>query len=509
MKLSKYQEAIYEVLKNDTCNIVVDAKAGSGKTTTIVNAMPLLPAGARVAMIAFNVSIKKELEKKLPKTVDVYTCHGLGFKNIRTGGISPKIDEYKSREMLKRLIPTWSEYTGLNYADIKGELDDLLKITDMARLNLSWDIGQLCVQYNCTHFVGMERRVQDLVKAMTNRQVIDFVDMVYMPAINKYKFEQYDYIFVDECQDISAAQRKLILNNLAPGGRTVWVGDPYQAIYGFAGADFNSFRALTELPNTKVMPLSECYRCGKKVIEYAQTIVPDIVAFEKSGDGQVNHSASIEEVQPGDMVLSRMTAPLVKLIYKFIGERKPAYIKGREIGKSLCQYVKGSLATNMEGLQKYNQRTGAKLLAKMCRTYPHLEIDEVKALSGYVLHEERAEIICVIAEQVEDTSKPLYLAICESIEAIFSDTEGGQRICLSTIHKAKGLEADRVFIVDKHKMPAKWAKTQSDMEQERNLEYVAITRAKEYLGIVTDWKSDEDNSAQSSECLKLNTIFAT
>jgi superfamily I DNA/RNA helicase len=129
----------------------------------------------------------------------------------------------------------------------------------------------------------------------------------------------------------------------------------------------------------------------------------------------------------------------------------------------------------------------------MCRTYPHLEIDEVKALSSYVLHEERAEIICVIAEQVEDTSKPLYLAICESIEAIFSDSDGGQRICLSTIHKAKGLEADRVFIVDKHKMPAKWAKTQSDMEQERNLEYVAITRAKDYLGIITDWKSDENN----------------
>lgn len=491
MKLSKYQEAIYEVLKNDKCNIVVDAKAGSGKTTTIVNAMSLIPDGARVAMIAFNVSIKKELEARLPKTVDVYTCHGLGFKNIRSAG-SAKINEYKSREVLKMLLPTWSEYQGLEYADIKSELDDILKMVDMARLNLSWDIEGLCLQYNCDYFPGMEARVKDMVKAMSKVTAeIDFVDMVYLPAVYKYKFEAYDYIFVDECQDISAAQRKMILNNLAEGGRTIWVGDPHQAIYGFAGADFNSFRALTEMPNTKVMPLNECYRCGKAIIKEAQRIVENIVAFEGNGEGEVNKSASISEVQPGDMVLCRMTAPLVKLVYKFIAERKPAYIKGREIGKTLCQYVTASKATSMDALAAYNRRTGMKLLAKLARTYPQLELTEVKGLTAYIMHEERAEIVCVIAEQVIEDAELLYENICKAITNIFADTDNSSRICLSTIHKAKGLEADRVFIVDYHLMPAKFAKTQSELDQERNLEYVAFTRAKDCLGFISDWKSDD------------------
>lgn len=493
MKLSKYQEAIYQVLKNESCNIVVDAKAGSGKTTTIVNAISLLPADAQVAMIAFNVSIKKELEARLPKSVDVYTCHGLGFKNLRTAG-GVKINEYKSREVLKMLLPTWEEYRGLDYADIKAELDDLLKITDMARLNLSWDVEALCLQYNCDYFVGMEKRVKEMVKAMSKVTAeIDFVDMVYMPAVHKYKFEAYDYMFIDECQDISAAQRKLIMNNLAEGGRTIWVGDPHQAIYGFAGADFNSFRALTEMPNTKVMPLNECYRCGKAIITEAQKIVRDIVAFEGNDEGRVNHTASINEVQPGDMVLCRMTAPMIKLVYKFIAERKPAYIKGREIGRSLCQYVSASRAANMEMLTAHNRRTGMKLLAKLARTYPQLEIAEVKLLSAYVLHEERAEIVSVIAEQVIEEPGLLHENICRAIEAIFADGDNAARICLSTIHKAKGLEADRVFIVDYHKMPAKFAKTQSEIEQEMNLKYVAFTRAKDYLGFVADWKSDEND----------------
>ena len=75
--------------------------------------------------------------------------------------------------------------------------------------------------------------------------------------------------------------------------------------------------------------------------------------------------------------------------------------------------------------------------------------------------------------------------IIRRIESIFSD-DNGEGICLSTVHKAKGLENDRVFILNEDKFYPKWAmRNKVQAVQEKNLEYVAITRPKKYLGYIT------------------------
>ena len=66
------------------------------------------------------------------------------------------------------------------------------------------------------------------------------------------------------------------------------------------------------------------------------------------------------------------------------------------------------------------------------------------------------------------------------LERLFSDNEK-KGVVLSTIHKSKGLEADNVFILDVNLIPSKYATTKDQLKQERNLLYVAITRAKNKL----------------------------
>ena len=260
------------------------------------------------------------------------------------------------------------------------------------------------------------------------------------------------------------------------------VGDPRQAIYGFAGADVESFTLLTKLPDTVELPLSVCYRCDMDIIKRAQTEVPQIEWREGADVGIVNDSAKVADIQDGDMVLCRLSAPLVALCIKYIGEGVKAYIKGRDIGVNLINMLKKTNRVRIKDALKIMYRELVRVQAEIVKT-TGLTAEEAVQHTSYVLYADKIKAIEVISEgltKVED--------VCDRINAIFSD-ESKQGICLSTVHKSKGLESDRVFILCPDKFLLKRAMQIDWMaEQEHNLIYVAYTRAKHYLGFVTDFK---------------------
>ena len=496
MTPSTEQSAVLSLVETTDKNIVISAKAGSGKTTTLRMIVGVVPEYNHIACVAFNRVIRDELERKLPNHVDVMTCHGLGMKYIRGTRPNVRINNSKAREALQMIYPTWLEYQGVEYAEAKTDIDAILKMVDLCRLNLSRDMQDIADRYGIDYFPGIEAKVRDVINAMTRATAeIDYVEMVYLPAVDKsMQGLKYDLILVDECQDISAAQRALIVKSLAPGGRLISVGDPYQAIYGFAGADSESFQRLTEIPNTVVMPLNNCYRCGTEIVRFAQRIVPEIMPHPGNDPGQVNEKAKMEEISAGDMVLCRLTAPLVRLAYKLIGQGKPAFIRGREIGQSVIAFVKKSRAQTMDQMDRFMMAERVKLIQKLARQNPALTLDEVKALPAMIIFDERREIIGIISDNLIGQSGPICNLIVAQLERMFSDIDPGTQICLSTIHKAKGLECDRVFILDRHNMPSKWAKKDWELIQEKNLEYVAYTRAIKYLGFISDWTSDNQGA---------------
>jgi hypothetical protein len=262
----------------------------------------------------------------------------------------------------------------------------------------------------------------------------------------------------------------------------------HNCIYGFAGADVESYKKLCELPNTKQLPLSITYRCAEPIVKMVKHINSDIKSHAKNKDGIIHQEFSYKEIQDGDMVLCRQTFPVVVLCIRLLSEGKRAYIVGSDIGLSLITLIKDcerkTEEFNMLNVftRLYHEKN--KMIDKVA-TNNHISREEAMEDSHVVTYNEKIKVIEVLAG---DTTDPL--VVIKKIETIFSD-EKKVGIKLSNIHKSKGLESERVFIIHRELMPSKYAETERQLQQERNLIYVAYTRAKKTLGFVNDFDAWE------------------
>jgi superfamily I DNA/RNA helicase len=303
--------------------------------------------------------------------------------------------------------------------------------------------------------------------------VIDFDDMLYFAAIMNAPLDKYSHVFLDEAQDTNKVQRVLLARMTSATSRIIAVGDPFQAIYGFRGADSSAMDNIKEEFGCVTFPLSISYRCPRKVIAMAQRIVPSIEARDGAPEGQVKQLAMMElaNFTALDLVLCRNVAPLITLAFRFLRAHKPVKVAGREIGEQLVSLIQKMRATSLEQLaeklDEYTNTEVAKALSKR-------QEDKAERLS-----DQRDSVIAIIEglPQGEDT---VYDVIAV-IRRLFVDDGNGGRTTLSTIHKAKGMEAHTVYILDGHLMPSKWAKQEWQMVQEQNLKYVAVTRALDSL----------------------------
>jgi len=296
-------------------------------------------------------------------------------------------------------------------------------------------------------------------------------------------------IVAHNCQDVNTAQRLLMLKAIKENGRFVSVGDKFQAIYSFAGSDSDAFEKLINLPNVKLFPLSKSYRCGKNIIKSVQHIVPHIEANESNPDGVIIKTDSVDNIEVGDMVLCRNTYPLVKLCLKFVSEGKKANVMGGDIGKTIIILLDQTKESDSE-------KAFARLYDKLNKTLERvmlktgLSADKAMKKAEYANMLEKIKMIETIYKQLPEGNNSVN-DISNKISSIFSDSTGSG-ILLSTIHKAKGLESKRVYIIHPELMPSKFAEKEWELEQENNLIYVARTRAISQLSYVTDYDAYDE-----------------
>lgn len=487
---SKYQEAIYSFIQNGQGNAVVDAVAGSGKSTTIVHALSMIPEDQTVLFLAFNKAIVEELKIKvaMQPNVEVMTLHSLGAKALmNTYNCKIQADKYKAHLNEGIRLGQYKPFGELEFEEVSEYKANINKLIDLVRVNLCNSTEQfedLALKHDL-NIIDNECHIAAQVVRWGYKQMdfIDFTDMIYFPVMKKVRMPQYDWVFVDECQDLNAAQRELFLKCLKPGGRFVAVGDPRQAIYGFAGADVKSFNLLKSIPNTTQLPLSVCYRCDSDIINLAKTLVPQIEAKAGAESGTVDNDASIRNVEDGDMIICRVTAPLTKLCMNYIANGVKAYIKGRDIGVNLINMVKRTNRNHVEDAIKVFNKELLKIEKRVSEALK-CGPAEARQSSQYTTYEDKVQAIIVLSEGLTTVRQ-----LTDRIESIFSENNK-QGICLSTIHKSKGLEANRVFILCPDKLYNKMAMRVDWMaEQETNLVYVAYTRAKHYLGFITDFEA--------------------
>lgn len=477
IKWSPFQTAIFDFVENGTGNAVVAAVAGSGKTTTIVNALKRIPTDKKVVFVAFNNHIVKELRTRVPANVEVYTMHSFGCRSVLYW-LKGTMNQDKVYKIVDVLFNQWQVPGEFQ----KGYISRVMKLVDLARMNLVNNVTgifNLALKHDIELYDREDEHAFQVLQMVCNdKRTYDFTDMVFQPVYNNLKVRQYDFVFVDECQDLSKCQQQLLKMMVNPnGGRFVAVGDPHQCIFGFAGADVESYNNLVAMPNTITLPLSVSYRCAQEVIKYAQGVVEHIQFSEFAEPGVVRHDGKLSEVEDGDFVVCRTLRPLAAVCMKFLAERKKAYVKGADIGTNLINMLKRTKKPTIKGavsaLELELQHIKVKIVTR------GLSEEEAMNTSTYRSFREKIDVIEILANGFTKTDE-----LVASILEIFSDDKKG--ICCSTVHKTKGLEANNVFIIEPSIIRAPWAKMDWEQEQERNIEYVAITRAKNKLVFVPE-----------------------
>lgn len=459
-------------------NLLIQACAGSGKTTTMVWLASLLPTHLRVLALSFNKSIADELAKRMPSHVRSCTMHSIGFSMIKRSVRNVRLDDKK----LQNLIDTHPGVVVHVNGTRAGITSDLLSIVPLAQDTMV-DPTQTSLLAALAESAGRTLEcpalslplVASVIAASdAMKQYITFSEMIRHPVVHGYPGDMYDIVFIDESQDLNSAQHALLRRLVTPGGKLVAVGDRFQSIYGFRGADPQSMARLKAEWNMIELPLDVSYRCAASIVAAAQKIVGDetIKARDDADTGSVETSTLdklTEQAQEDDMILCRINAPLVGIALRLLKAGKKATIRGRDIGSQLQAMVRRSKASTITDLLAYVADWKADKIRKA--------IAAKKSENAIQAIEDMADTLSAIAEECATPADVL-----ESLGWLFSDERKG--IILSTVHKAKGLESGTVFIAGPELLPAPWAKSMAEQEQEKNIHYVAVTRAMKRLVMV-------------------------
>lgn len=492
---SEYQIRIFDHIKHGCGNAVIKARAGSGKTATIIAAMKLVPKKKKCIFLAFNKSVKDEISKKLAEhqNCTVKTVHSLGYSMLCAHlGRQPDVDEYKYKSYLKCNMQMLSkvDFQKFDTNTLSEYRDNILALLDFSRMNLAQSVREITevgVKQNLKIMHDEADVVHSLMEwGKANLGTVDYTDMVWLPnelTVNLSSYK-YDWIFNDEAQDYSIAYVKLFTKCFKRGSRFVSCGDEFQSINQFAGASDAAFRTMCEYPNTQIFTLPISYRCDVRIIEEANMFVDDIQARPDAGLGLVKSGSSINEIRDGDMVLSRTNAPLYKLYSMLVKDGVPCYIKGNDdLKDKLLSVIKRFDVNNKLSKDLSEDGLFPRLYDDMVNERNRLVeigLDVVDAINSVTVQSKYDTIVSLLAIASDCDCVD---CLVDRIEGIYSDKTG---VCLSTIHKAKGLEADNVHILCRSTMPPKHAKTETEIQQERNLMYVAITRPRHKLCYVSE-----------------------
>lgn len=504
---SPAQQAYFDFLSTGRGSAVLEAVAGAGKTTTVVHGLRFM--SGTTALMAYNSKMAKELRERVAgmQGVEAKTFHSAGYSTLRRAYKDAEFTKHDpdDRKVL-RICEALIQETGRE--DLVGLESAVSTIVSMAKQRGIGALSPLDREQDwlemVEHFAlddslpdGKEHMVPQLVKmamiclrrSNNDLSVIDFDDMVYLPLQRNLRMWQFDNIIVDEAQDTNPTRRALARRMLRPGGRMIAVGDPHQAIYGFTGTDNDSLEQIASAFGCVHLPLTVTYRCPKAVVRVAREFVDHIEAHESAPEGDViryDYQDILANVQLGDAVLCRFNRYLVSLVFRLIRSGVAAKIEGRAIGNGLAKLAgRWKSIRTLPALEKKLEEHLERGVAKA-----RLKEDERREEEVRDLH----ETMMVLIERARELKIDTVVGLQDMIVGIFEDAEKmgdtSKIVTLCSEHRAKGLEWDRVHILGLYEIQPARCSRQWQLEQERNLQYVSVTRARQTLHIVSGVRSE-------------------
>jgi DNA helicase-2/ATP-dependent DNA helicase PcrA len=511
---------LLSIQAQNTDHFVIEALAGTGKTATIEyvicdlvlkNAFPD-HTGPFALYLVFNRRNMEEARQRLPlQHCDVFTTHSLGYKvvrenfhikNGRNGNGNNKLkylfqdnisavedlyeyDTNKNEKMefriMEKLIAKFKNHC-LKPVDLEHDDDGHLLNSFCEKYDIQLPAGD---SFDRTKFLHNLIWLFQLSIEDTNR--VDFDDMIYFCYYFDLDLPYYPILFIDECQDLSPLRQWFVVKYKKMGTRIVVVGDRYQSIYGFTGADTESMTRLKGLLDGIEYPLTVNFRSENLyIIEEAQTIVPEIQPKPGITHGEevttfYDTTQFIDRMEPGDAVLSRINAPLVGIANQLLTRGIPVTILGREFCEGLIDLVQSLADTTI---------TTVYDLENTVNTWLSHQIKNINKRKQFKIAqvEDQANSLLAICSGL-DPDDPIQNVVTRLNKMFSDDANGGKRVILCSVHKSKGLQFPRVFLLrwvdGKEMFPHPRVTIPEFVQQETNLLYVGITRAEYSLTYVS------------------------
>jgi len=536
---SDEQRAIIEVARRGNESILVEACAGSGKTWTLIECIKVLREPTAV-VLAFNKRIADTMAARMPKlprtrAVHVKTLHAAGLWITNHYYPTLKLDKDESERLVDRAC---EKGTSLRVRGAALKLLRLVKDFQHEReldADYAYELGfemsafdKLEIGPDIQKAIEVTQRAYDLSLIIDEREFIDYCDMGWLPLVlDLQPPHRYKVVLLDEAQDINSNQLAMVERLLVPGGRMIACGDRNQAIYGWRGATPDQTWAILEHRyKTTRYPMTITWRCDQAIVSEANTLVSEIVARPDAGAGAIDtcdESWFYESVGTHDehvFVLSRTNAELLrvalemwrrkipfniaqspeviwpiknivaKLIKNAVPEPKPddeieealgVFYDRMQRGKETADRSRkiANAVSTSEKFATFRQNIAAWYITEM------MKAQQAGSSTWAERIEEQYRMLLYCTNYVEHPSD-----IARLLDGIFTEDDTCW-VWLSTVHKAKGLEADHVYLL--RETFARYRKVRGEdgalryprdeevHPEERNVEYVAITRAKHSL----------------------------
>lgn len=478
-------KAIVEHVATLKEGLIIDALAGTGKTTAVIELLKVIPQRT-ILLTAFNKRLADELKIRLPKmspthAIHVKTFHALGLGILSAHYPGLQVDKSATETLVSSVAPKLGYQVRRATVNLLRLAKEVLPDPKSAMLlELGFKHGILTDKLTAREIetvLDVVRAAWDAGKQLAKRETIDFCDMVWAPnTLGLEPKSRYQAVIVDELQDISRPQFTLLRSVMLPTTRFIATGDRRQQIYGFR----ESLGAMAWVEAQKLgataLPLTMSWRCSKEVAKLARGLVPAFKAHPDAPDGQVltctlgdmpamiaqNHGT--ERIHT--FVLSRDNVALLDVAL-FLWSWKVEFQLNAAQDLLEPLFVLLDRELNLTSKDKFSHSVTTWWGAERAKADAAGQTARIEWL---------------------DEAKAMLMLACRSVEPreikrLFNSilTPNRSGVLLSTVHRVKGLEADNVFLMQ-HTFARHHKRDDRDTEpsqDELNIEYVAITRARD------------------------------
>ncbi len=471
---------------NSVGDIKINAVAGSGKTTTMIEYARTRPAGSRILYLAFNKSVKLEAVQKFQQQglphVKVETAHSLAFKYIVTGSKYRVLPQaYKTYDIAQIL---GLQAQGEKHAEymVASHINKFItyfcnsdkpRVQDLNYLSLVSD--PKARKFVTALYPYIESQTRLLLAKMDKGEI----EVIHDFYLKKFQLSNpvlpYDYILFDEGQDASPAMLDVFMKQKAV---KVIVGDAHQQIYGWRHA-VNSL----EKADFQILHLTASFRFGQDIAQLASEIlwrkhmIRDHSPVSISGKGN-NKAVKVKAV------LARTNLGLLLKAIEMVREQKKirkVYFEG-----NINSYTYAEEGASLyDVLNLYNGET-MRIRDKLIR-----EMRGMDELEEYISKTEDVQLgmmVEIVKAYGNDIPRIIKSIKDKHVE---NNLKEEADMIFSTVHKSKGMEYDTVQLVDDFITEEKLEKylneageddmLLSKLNEEINLLYVAVTRTKNSL----------------------------